>query len=460
MTTAKSWRLLRLVIIGGVFPLIHADAAVDRYVAPSGTNKNAGTMRLPWDLQTAMETAQPGDTVWLRGGTYSGTFVCWVSGKQGQPIIFRQYPGEKASIDGGQNKGPALNVLGANVWFWGFEIYYSDHRRTSTQRGSFPSDIYRGNNTETAAPGVKFINMVLHDGWGSIGAWAKAADAEVYGNIIYFDGWDSTDRGHGHGIYVQNDSAQMRRVEDNIMLSAFSHGLHAYSTSTDAVQNLLIEGNVAVDNGQLSRAGYATNFRVDSYSGVPRHIAFRDNHAYFSPQRDGGDNQLGSASTGCSDLEVTGNHFIAPKGTALIKPRKCIDIVMKNNVFYGATEGFVPSDFPLNTYYSASPHGTEVFIRPNRYESGRATVIIYNWDHKPVVPVDVSKTLELGSTYEIHDAQNFLSPAVAKGTYTGGSLNFPMDLTEVPLPMGNAPIQPKHSDSIFGVFLILSARTR
>jgi hypothetical protein len=458
MATAKSWRLLRLVIIGATFQLIHAAPAVDRYVAPNGTNKNAGTMRLPWDLQTAMETAQPGETVWLRGGTYSGTFVCWVSGKQGQPIIFRQYPGEKVSIDGGQNKGPALNVLGANVWFWGFEIYYSDHRRTSTQRGSFPSDIYRGNNTETAAPGVKFINMVLHDGWGSIGAWAKAADAEIYGNIIYFDGWDSVDRGHGHGIYVQNDGTQVRHIEENIMLSAFSHGLHAYSTSTDAVQNLLIQGNVAVDNGQLSRSGYATNFRVDSYRGVPRHITFRDNYAYFSPVREGGDNQIGSASAGCSEVEVTGNHFISPKGIALIRPRKCTGIVMKNNVFYGATVGFAPADFPENAYYTAPPHGTEVFLRPNRYENGRLMIIIYNWDHKPSVPVDLSSSLELGANYEIYDAQNFLGPPVVKGIYKGATLILPMNLEKVPAPMGSVAVLPKHSDSVFGVFLLLSCK--
>jgi hypothetical protein len=29
-------------------------------------------------------------------------------------------------------------------------------------------------------------------------------DNEVYGCLIYYNGYDATDRGHGHGIYSAN----------------------------------------------------------------------------------------------------------------------------------------------------------------------------------------------------------------------------------------------------------------
>src|SRR4051812_16130158 len=44
------------------------------YASPKGLPTGHGTPSRPWDLQTALSGGngriQPGDTVWLRGGTY------------------------------------------------------------------------------------------------------------------------------------------------------------------------------------------------------------------------------------------------------------------------------------------------------------------------------------------------------------------------------------------------------
>jgi hypothetical protein len=37
--------------------------------------------------------------------------------------------------------------------------------------------------------------------------WKEAIGAEAYGNVIYFNGFQVSDRGHRHGFYVQNDTA-------------------------------------------------------------------------------------------------------------------------------------------------------------------------------------------------------------------------------------------------------------
>ena len=55
------------------------------------------------------------------------------------------------------------------------------------------------------APGTKLINLVIHDTRQGIGIWQEALDSEAYGNLIYYNGFQASDRGHGHGIYVQND---------------------------------------------------------------------------------------------------------------------------------------------------------------------------------------------------------------------------------------------------------------
>ncbi|HTY43209.1 MAG TPA: hypothetical protein VMH79_15165, partial [Thermoanaerobaculia bacterium] len=47
--------------------------ATDFYVAPNASGSGNGSLANPWKLQTALNqpsAVQPGDTIWLRGGTY------------------------------------------------------------------------------------------------------------------------------------------------------------------------------------------------------------------------------------------------------------------------------------------------------------------------------------------------------------------------------------------------------
>ncbi|MEK7061424.1 MAG: hypothetical protein AAB954_02070, partial [Patescibacteria group bacterium] len=44
------------------------------YVSPTGSASGNGSLENPWDLQTALNhpaVVHPGDTIWLRGGTYT-----------------------------------------------------------------------------------------------------------------------------------------------------------------------------------------------------------------------------------------------------------------------------------------------------------------------------------------------------------------------------------------------------
>lgn len=71
------------------------------YVATSGNNANPGTLAQPWrTFQYACSNAPAGSTVYLRGGTYSETFVTMnVSGTSGNYITFQNYPTETPIID-------------------------------------------------------------------------------------------------------------------------------------------------------------------------------------------------------------------------------------------------------------------------------------------------------------------------------------------------------------------------
>jgi hypothetical protein len=92
-----------------------AASAATWYVAPGGFDSAAGTIDAPWkSIAHAQSIARPGDTVYLRGGTYvytEATTQCASrrgvvsavrldkSGVEGQPIRYWAYPGERPVFD-------------------------------------------------------------------------------------------------------------------------------------------------------------------------------------------------------------------------------------------------------------------------------------------------------------------------------------------------------------------------
>lgn len=446
-----------LVLVLAIAPALMAR---ERFVATDGQPVNPGTFDSPWDLKTALQTsARPGDIVWLRGGTYRGPFVCRVSGVPGQPIIFRQYRGEHARIDSGATQSPGITIAANYVWLWGFEIFSSSGTRKSVQRTSFPTDIRLG--SEITIPkddslqtgnGVKVINMVLHDDFGSFFP-STARETELYGNIIYHEGWDAPDRGHGHGLYVQNrPGVGTKHILDNVMFGNFSWGLHVYAES-DVMHNFEVKGNVAFDNGALSAtSGYAGNFMIGGSTHAPQNVTFENNYSYYSPRHAGGYSGWLGGLDGCADMTIAENYLIAEKGTALRE--LCGRLTLVKNVFFGALQGF--ANIPGNAYYSQKPTAPTVFVRTNAYEAKRATIVVYNWNGDDSVSVDVSSVLHPGDVFEVRDVQNYFGDPVQKGVFNGTRLKLPMTLSVVSLPVGDVPKLAQHTDSGFGTFILVA----
>jgi len=80
------------------------------YAAPDGSDDDPGTAAQPWaTFQYAADTAQPGDTVCFRGGTYPSDEIHVAgSGTAGAAITFIAYPGETPILDG---EGSAAELL-------------------------------------------------------------------------------------------------------------------------------------------------------------------------------------------------------------------------------------------------------------------------------------------------------------------------------------------------------------
>src|SRR4051794_31775330 len=80
-----------------------ADAATTTlYVAPPGSDSNAGTVSAPLKtIQKAVDLAAAGSTIAVRGGTYPLTTNITIakSGPSSAPITLTAYNGERAIID-------------------------------------------------------------------------------------------------------------------------------------------------------------------------------------------------------------------------------------------------------------------------------------------------------------------------------------------------------------------------
>ncbi len=186
-------------------------SAANWYTSPTGTGN--GTLASPFALQTALSSSliQPGDTIWLLGGTYSGNFTASLNGTASAPIIVRNYMGQRATLDGTGCGALVLSANGTYTWFWGLEVLDSVGPRLSTGPGvckAFGIGVYGG-------PGNKFINCIVHDTSEGFSAYNASPDSEYYGNVVYYNGYIGSDRNYGHGFYIQNDTGT-KLIQDNI----------------------------------------------------------------------------------------------------------------------------------------------------------------------------------------------------------------------------------------------------
>ena len=282
--------------------------AHQHYVAADARADGDGSRLRPWRLETMFQRAaavRPGDTVWVHGGTYRGQFVSRLTGTASKPVILRSYPGERAILDGGNLFGAILTVQGSFAWYWGLEIMSSDSARFSRETGSFPQDLSRGTcvtiDQQYNVLGCKFVNLVLHDGLLGFSAWSPAVDIEVYGCVMYNNGWLAPDRPHGHNVYSQNES-MTKRFAENILTHAFSHNIHIYGSEKAVIDNFDFEGNIVFQAGER-------NVLIGG-GRTARNPVFKNNFLY---EPDGGTvfnlgyNEFGR---GVENAIVTGNYIM------------------------------------------------------------------------------------------------------------------------------------------------------
>ncbi|MHC4717482.1 MAG: right-handed parallel beta-helix repeat-containing protein, partial [Planctomycetota bacterium] len=393
--------------------------------------------------------AEPGDTVWLKAGTYRGTFTVAKAGRKGRPIIYRAVPGERVTILG------KIRLHRAYVWLWGLEVTAAPARRPREDEpehwhktGKDIGDAVHIHGRDT--DGVKVINMVIHDLPGTaVGGWDVGDDHEYYGNIIYRNGVPGRTRGHYHGFYTQNTRDHTtKRIVDNILFDGWSLGLQAYGQGRSQY-GFHVEGNISFCNGILSHvAPSQNNLLVGGYKPCGN-VTLRRNCTY-APKAPKGkrpkrSTDVGYIAKGNEDVTLEDNWFVGGHPAVhVVNFRKA---VVRNNRFY-SPHGYVhfivqdgqdlsKYDWDGNTYYQCQtpkpfttntnayrwperessrrytfaewkakfgldrgsklvpssagvPEDTWLFKRVNRYEPQRVHLAVYNWPRTPGAELDLS----------------------------------------------------------------------
>ena len=488
--------------------------AAEWYVAPTGTSSGDGSMARPWDLQTALKhpsSVHAGDTIWLRGGMYNGRYTSTLTGTAASPIIVRQYPHERATLSGPRSNDlqETLYVDGAYTWFWGFEVTCAGTDRVTTQTGSWPSDLDYASGVETGndpgdGVGCKLINLIVHNTNQGLSLWQEALGFETAGCIVYHNGWDAPDRGHGHGMYLQNQTG-IKLFTDNIIFGGFSYGTQAYGSGSAYVDNFTFQNNVYFDCGGLSAVSGGENLLIGG--GRPsNNIVVNGNFIYRRDGNMGGGLRVGYDYVGGinQNADIRNNYFAC--GTKFVSYNS---IIFRNNTAVGPNTlitlfltgvADVPAyNWNFNTYYCGEtgqwgqlpfwrykanaystltswpnwrsithydanssytkgyPSAAAIFVKPNPHQSGRGNIVVFNWPQAATVNVNISPVLAAGQTYVVLDAQNYFGPPVATGTYAGGTISVPMTSTACAQPTGNAPLPYTHTPRQFGCFIVADA---
>lgn len=443
-------------------PVIYAGSF---FVSESAGNSGDGSFTNPWKLQTAFDQPvklKPGDTVWLRAGNYSNTslidpslgaisYNCKTNGKQGQPIIFRNYNNERVTLDGKNNQ--ILLFLGncSYTWFWGLEMMSS-----APQRKPDRSYIY------CTAPDLKFINLILHDLADGIDLWNAAKQAELYGCIIYHNGWDEINGGHGHGIYTQSDTTNIRLIHNNIFFSSFGYNLKLWSTN-QGIDNFDIRNNIVFNGGSYSEVIDSRKHNFFIVSNNPsrpiKNLIMKQNYTYAGKTTTTGScNNIG-ANYGSVNMVLDSNYFLGQ--LRLAGPYE--NFTATGNKIYGGTElpalvafGTIDWNTWKETEYSDSipTEGVEYFVIPNKYEPDLAHMVIYNWEKYDYLDLVISELdLKPGDQCELIQVMDYYNDRKLIYVQKDGSLRISMNDHTFARAIGSNK-DPVSQFPLFGVFII------
>lgn len=235
------------------------------YVSPQGNDSNPGTISLPWrTISKAIKTAEPGATIYIRGGTYHEKVSIYQSGLQDMPIRLIAFPGENPIVDGENHLpdpgGALLNIFGDWVEITGLEVQNSSYYGVGLfGKHDTVSKVFAHHNQK--------IGIYISGDYGTV------QDSRVWRNSLINEygvssSWSS-------GLVASRDSengiTEYPIIRRNVVWENWGQGINTHEAN-----QVIIEDNISHDN-------FTNNIYIHDETNVlcQRNFVYMDPSSYM-----------------------------------------------------------------------------------------------------------------------------------------------------------------------------------
>lgn len=335
------------------------------YASPSGGGSACSLGAPCLSLSTAIGKLSAGDTLYLRGGTYSehiDTDLFTVpSGNSSARITIASYPGELARLTGG-----IVFNTGAGVSYVTFDGIEVDAR--VNDRG-----VYLGGSA--ANHHIRMIRMDIHGAQCNVGAGAGM----VSGAVDHFEMLNSTIRDAGigttafvlgcYGFYMTGSNGL---YEGNEMYNNAGYAIITYHSGGNDVNNNIVRNNRIYNNGYNDgvRGAAAAGILMASGSNnyVYNNIVYGNGgpgiqvYATSSPNYVYNNTSYNNGKTGYAGCCYGGIQLYNAPGTVVRN-----NIVFSNGNDYVQDDGFSDGSTYLTNLCGTSGHGCDLTTSDPRF---------------------------------------------------------------------------------------------
>lgn len=463
------------------------------FVSPSGSGSGS-TMSDPASLEKAIQESGSGDKIWLLEGEYRGSFKLTQNGTAEHPIVYRSYNKKRVVISGG------FLVTGSHTWIWGLEITDPDGIHDpdcAIIHGAGEGLTVINTIIHPERKSEKSTAVAL-------GAWDYPGQL-YYGNIVYnghHNIYTQNDAQKGLKWFVNNLSINAINLKINTAYEfhAYAEGgqLSGFRLVGNIFANTTIDGTSVKGAVLLGGKNQTANknivldsnyfYNSDLTMGYFRPIQSRVINNYVVDAQFIYEKFWGAGEEKFTDpppIHVTGNTFIwyrtenahvrlhtsAYKNidgefnrVDRVTPLRTKDIWNFNTYSPDFMGELVAGGVDLNRdirsladwrYYTgkagnsfdtgsgvrALPSAPEVVVIPNKYEKGRAFIVVYNFGNAAKVRLDLSGVApDRAATFKVYKHNDVYGTVVGSGVYSE-----PLVLTLPGDPSG----------SIFSAYLLL-----
>ncbi len=231
----------------------------DFYVANNGTDTNDGSFAHPfYNLQKAIDLAQPGNTIYVRGGTfpYVNTIRVTNSGTAFAPISILAYPGEHPLFDysaqpiGDSSRG--MYVL-TNAYYWyvkGLEIAHCGDNAVKLEGSYNTFDQCVFHDNQDTGLQIGFAHPTVND--GTMGSHNLIINCDSYHN------YDNAT----HGGNADGFACKLHPGAGNMFI-----GCRSWYNSDDGFDFFESDSTIILSNCWTWHSGDKTQYGTSSFGG-------------------------------------------------------------------------------------------------------------------------------------------------------------------------------------------------